>query len=830
MRTTDDAFRASIAIDARLHKASFGGDRSAAGRYAAEQRWKGHVKEEPEGGTRRTTEQKLQDGPTNLLFGRDDKGMPAMGTVAELKKRYGRGADARSAYFRDKYNLKVEVSPVKAGSAQESAQLGALQALEELSLSLNNVGTLVSKVSVVPADMGYGTERTSQGSFNSGYVTLATKYCASNAELVVGMVERIQGFKAERGQQPSIEEARTQGGITSMFSTVEAALTDLKPFFGRADPATKQDSTALTNRASQRMGYSVMVHEFGHAVDWRKTGAFTSRPLSSDPSWSELESPSQYGRTNYLEKTAESFAAWWLFSGGSQGTASTAFTGTRDKGVKVLAPIFSQKEDVVKSEKIFLVFAELPKDNPVFVFVLAGFFNNGVVKARPENPWKRGYNTQYFRVRDAVLARKPLCYKCKKNRASEVDHVRPLINGGSNTVGNLRPVCVSCNRKSGGGERRVRKSVRVDAMVDLAFEKASFGGDRSAAGRYAAEQRWKGHQKKDEMPKPTGFIGVRRPSERRIRDVDGKAPYPSYLRASELITMLEDDMAELNEQMDRIQSLGDRAKRSVESAPNRQTAKEVVVTNLVKGVLEVLPPEVILTAVYELDPNAPSQVVAVTATEAAGTDPITFKENVYDGIDQIIGQWAQSSNDHLPLSLAVQQVTERVFGLRGSAPASVVSDTNEQQEEDAKVLSDPKSASGKFIEAVVRQQYVNTQAYFAAKGIKEVTLYRGKDDENLAASLDELNADRVFDADGKLSPLQWLAREKVTLRPLSSFTADKQTATDFAGATKGVVLVVKIPVTQVFSTPFTGIGCLPEKEFVVLGKPTTARVQAPYAD
>lgn len=32
-----------------LLKASFGGDRSAAGRYAAEQRWKGHVKSEPQG-------------------------------------------------------------------------------------------------------------------------------------------------------------------------------------------------------------------------------------------------------------------------------------------------------------------------------------------------------------------------------------------------------------------------------------------------------------------------------------------------------------------------------------------------------------------------------------------------------------------------------------------------------------------------------------------------------------------------------------------------------------------------------------------------------------
>jgi hypothetical protein len=46
MRTAEEAFRASVAVDARLSKASFGGDRSAAGRYAAEQRWKGHVKDE----------------------------------------------------------------------------------------------------------------------------------------------------------------------------------------------------------------------------------------------------------------------------------------------------------------------------------------------------------------------------------------------------------------------------------------------------------------------------------------------------------------------------------------------------------------------------------------------------------------------------------------------------------------------------------------------------------------------------------------------------------------------------------------------------------------
>ena len=39
--------------------------------------------------------------------------------------------------------------------------------------------------------------------------------------------------------------------------------------------------------------------------------------------------------------------------------------------------------------------------------------------------------------------------------------------------------------------------IGAQVAVD-AFDKASFGGDRSAAGRYAAEQRWKNHRKKDE--------------------------------------------------------------------------------------------------------------------------------------------------------------------------------------------------------------------------------------------------------------------------------------------------------------------------------------------
>ena len=45
-------------------------------------------------------------------------------------------------------------------------------------------------------------------------------------------------------------------------------------------------------------------------------------------------------------------------------------------------------------------------------------------------------------------------------------------------------------------------SLRQIRLEDLV--KASFGGDRSAAGRYAAEQRWKNHQKEEEDKKGRG--------------------------------------------------------------------------------------------------------------------------------------------------------------------------------------------------------------------------------------------------------------------------------------------------------------------------------------
>lgn len=85
---------------------------------------------------------------------------------------------------------------------------------------------------------------------------------------------------------------------------------------------------------------------------------------------------------------------------------------------------------------------------------------------RPENSWERGYNTEYEKNKKEILKGGPKCAICGEAKATEVDHIKSLKDGGSNAKSNLRPACKSCNRKDGGGERSDPKksSLEVENM------------------------------------------------------------------------------------------------------------------------------------------------------------------------------------------------------------------------------------------------------------------------------------------------------------------------------------------------------------------------------
>jgi hypothetical protein len=86
---------------------------------------------------------------------------------------------------------------------------------------------------------------------------------------------------------------------------------------------------------------------------------------------------------------------------------------------------------------------------------------------------------------------------CKEAKATEVNHIKAVVNGGSNKKSNLQPVCASCNRKAGGAVRRAEKAdtfsppegVRAAARRALGWiEEGHAGSGFTDTGRRRASQ------------------------------------------------------------------------------------------------------------------------------------------------------------------------------------------------------------------------------------------------------------------------------------------------------------------------------------------------------
>ena len=120
---------------------------------------------------------------------------------------------------------------------------------------------------------------------------------------------------------------------------------------------------------------------------------------------------------------------------------------------------------------------------------------------------------------------------------------------------------------------------------------------------------------------------------------------------------------------------------------------------------------------------------------------------------------------------------------------------------------------GPLFQAFLRAQYENTQRMFAEHGITRVPLYRGFQFNNSTAQAGSTPPPRP----------PWAIRgtvQDLTLRPLSSFSSTPGIARRFAGVQynkNSVVIAGIVPVSQILSTSVTGLGCLNEKEVVVLG-------------
>jgi hypothetical protein len=158
----------------------------------------------------------------------------------------------------------------------------------------------------------------------------------------------------------------------------------------------------------------------------------------------------------------------------------------------------------------------------------------------------------------------------------------------------------------------------------------------------------------------------------------------------------------------------------------------------------------------------------------------------YEIVNEIVAQWARSSNNEDPNSLAFQIASAEVTGVELSP----------WQRHKANLASADYGVNSDMLE-VASAMYDLTQERLASMGYKPrdtITLYRGMIFENYVG----IPIHTIVDYQGNA---------------IESWTVNIKVAEDF-GTT---VFAMDVPVENIFSTPNTGLGAIAEGEFVILG-------------
>ena len=68
-------------------------------------------------------------------------------------------------------------------------------------------------------------------------------------------------------------------------------------------------------------------------------------------------------------------------------------------------------------------------------------------KRARSSPAARGYDRSWQKLREAILARDPTCRHCGLAPSTDVDHIKPKRDGGSDHPANLQGLCHRCHSR-----------------------------------------------------------------------------------------------------------------------------------------------------------------------------------------------------------------------------------------------------------------------------------------------------------------------------------------------------------------------------------------------
>lgn len=227
-------------------------------------------------------------------------------------------------------------------------------------------------------------------------------------------------------------------------------------------------------------------------------------------------------------------------------------------------------------------------------------------------------------------------------------------------------------------------------------------------------------------------------------------------------------------------------------------------------------------------------------------------EPLYDVYKHIaanyVSSWAISSNGDVPLSHAIQQEAQEMFGLEEDEIVTLDDIFQERPErggiskQDLVIqIGEVQQEQRDLIRAFIRAQYENTQEYYRSRGITTVPVARAMnlDPENpfVKALLEKSKVWDVLSENDRDFEIPPSIEVSALLRPLSSFASSIPPTRGFSdesvtyrkqGDPYGVVIVSQVPVHQILGSPYTGNGCLNEYELVVIGRMINTRMFLSY--
>ena len=175
-------------------------------------------------------------------------------------------------------------------------------------------------------------------------------------------------------------------------------------------------------------------------------------------------------------------------------------------------------------------------------------------------------------------------------------------------------------------------------------------------------------------------------------------------------------------------------------------------------------------------------------------------------VSKLVNNWAVTSNDSDTTSLAIQMAAKKEFALVDSENWTAGGVDGAEKRADALFAK-----NGPVYQKFLRAQYNSTQSFLKEHNIEDVSVYRGRHKHLPKAS-----------------------NQKITMRPLSSWSFSRQGAEAFASPRydqvaremkfDGTVYHTTVPRRNIFSLPTTGIGCFGESEIVLIGEPVTGSI------